>query len=147
MEFKNIIVPVNGSEVDEETVKLACRMAKPDKARLFAVHVIPIDRTLPLDAEVESEVQRGEDILERAESVATSRGYSMESDLLQAREPGPAIVDIAKERGADLIIIGVDYKTRFGQFDLGNVVPYLLKNAPCRVILYHQFMAQDAIKQ
>jgi nucleotide-binding universal stress UspA family protein len=142
MEFKNIIVPVNGGAVDEETVKLACRMAKPDKAKLFAVHVIPIDRTLPLDAEVESKVQRGEAILEQAENVAISRGYAMATELLQAREPGPAIVDLTKECEADLIIMGVDYKTRYGQFDLGNVVPYLLKNAPCRIILYHQYIAQ-----
>ena len=140
MEFQNIIVPVNGTAVDEETVKLACRMAKPDKARLYAVHIIPIDRTLPLDAEVESEVQRGEAILDRAENVAKTSGYSMDTDLLQAREPGPAIVDLTKERGADLILIGIDYKTRFGQFDLGNVVPHVLKNAHCPVILYHQYI-------
>jgi nucleotide-binding universal stress UspA family protein len=143
MEFQNIIVPVNGSAVDEETVKLACRLAKPDKAKLYAVHVIPIDRTLPLDVEIESEVQKGEAILDHVESVAKTNGYSMDTDLLQAREPGPAIVDLTKDRGADLIIIGIDYKTRFGQFDLGNVVPYILKNAPCRVILYHQYIGEQ----
>jgi nucleotide-binding universal stress UspA family protein len=144
MEFQNIIIPVNGSAVDEETVKLACRLAKPDKAKLCAVHVIPIDRTLPLDAEVESEVHRGEAILDRAESVAKSSSCSMETDLLQAREPGPAIVDLTKEREADLIVIGIDYKTRFGQFDLGKVVPHVLKNAPCRVIIYHQYLIQES---
>jgi nucleotide-binding universal stress UspA family protein len=143
MEFKNIIIPVAGTPVDEETIKLACRLAKPDKARLCAVHVIPVDRTLPLDAEVESDVQKGEHILDQAENFAKAAGYSMETDLLQAREPGPAIVDLTKERGADLILIGLDYKTRFGQFDLGNVVPHVLKNAPCRVILYHQYMAEQ----
>ncbi|MBN2238143.1 MAG: universal stress protein [Dehalococcoidales bacterium] len=139
MEFKTIIVPVNGSSVDEETVKLACRLAKPDKAKLYAVHVIPVDRTLPLDAEIESEVQKGEDILDFAENTAKNNGISMETDLLQAREPGPAIVDLAVEREADLIIIGISYKTRFGQFELGNVIPHVLKNAPCRVVMYHQY--------
>lgn len=143
MEIQNIIVPVNGSAVDEETVRLACRLAKPDKARLYAVHVIPIDRTLPLDAEVVSEVQKGEEILNNAESVAKSRNYSIETDLLQAREPGPAIIDLTLERGADLILMGIDYKTRFGQYELGSVVPYVLKNAPCRVILYHQYLEQE----
>jgi len=42
------------------------------------------------------------------------------------------------ERGVDLILMGVTYKKHFGQFSLGNVVPYVLKNAPCYVILYHQ---------
>jgi len=36
--------------------------------------------------------------------------------------------------------MGVTYKRRFGQFSLGNVVPYVLKNAPCRVILYHELL-------
>jgi nucleotide-binding universal stress UspA family protein len=140
MKFQNIIVPVNGTEVDEDTVKLACRLAKPDKAKLYAVHIIPIDRTLPLDAEVVDEVQRGEAVLNNVESVAREQGYSVETDLLQAREPGPAIVDLSGEREADLIVMGVEYKTRFGQYELGNVVPYVLKNAPCRVILYHQYI-------
>ena len=140
MNFKTIIVPVNGTAVDEETVRLACQLAKPDKAKLYAVHIIPIDRTLPLDAEVESEVQRGETILDRVEKVAKEKSYSVETDLLQARDPGPAIVDLAGEREADCILMGVEYKTRFGQYELGTVIPHVLKNAPCRVILYHQYI-------
>jgi nucleotide-binding universal stress UspA family protein len=42
------------------------------------------------------------------------------------------------ERGVDLILMGVKYKRRFGQFNVGSVVPYVLKNAPCPVILYQQ---------
>ena len=61
-----------------------------------------------------------------------------ETEALQAREAGPAIIDEAVEREVDLILMGVKYKRRFGQFSLGNVVPYVLKNAPCPVILYHQ---------
>ena len=38
----------------------------------------------------------------------------------------------------DLILMGITYKVRFGQFSLGNVVPYVLKNSPCPVILYQQ---------
>jgi hypothetical protein len=34
--------------------------------------------------------------------------------------------------------MGITYKTSFGQFTMGNVVPYVLKNAPCRVMLYQQ---------
>jgi nucleotide-binding universal stress UspA family protein len=43
------------------------------------------------------------------------------------------------EREADLILMGVIYKRIFGQFSLGSVVPYVLQNAPCQVILYHQY--------
>jgi nucleotide-binding universal stress UspA family protein len=42
------------------------------------------------------------------------------------------------EREVDLILMGFKYKRHFGQFNLGNVVPYVLKNSPCPVILYQQ---------
>ncbi|MFC2070402.1 universal stress protein [Chloroflexota bacterium] len=139
MQFLNILVPVQGVEADEEAIKLACRLAKPDKAKICAVNIIPIDRTLPLDAEIEDEVVKAENVLNRIETVAREQGYSIETDLLQARGVGPTIVDEAAEREADLILMGVDYKKHFGQFSLGTVVPHVLKNAPCRVILYHQY--------
>jgi len=139
MEFQNILVPVSGAAVDEEAIKLACRLAKPDKAKICAVNVIPIERTLALDAEIVTEVQKAEEILDRMESIAKGQSYHIETDLLQAREAGPTIVDEAAEREVDLILMGVEYKRRFGQFSLGSVVPHVLKNAPCRVILYHQY--------
>jgi len=138
MEFQSILVPVSGTEADEETIKLACRLAKADKAKIWAVYVIPIERALPLDAEIESEVQKAEGILDRIEVIARGQNYSIETDLLQAREVGPTIVDEAIEREIDLIIMGITYKRHFGQFSLGSAVPHVLKNAPCRVILYHQ---------
>lgn len=139
MQFLSILVPVKGTEADEEAIKLACRLAKPDKAKICAVNVIPIDRTLPLDAEMEDEVNKAEAILNRMEDVASEQGYSIDTDLLQARGVGPTIVDEAAEREADLVLIGVEYKKQFGQFSLGTIVPHILKNAPCRVLLYHQY--------
>ena len=141
MEFHKILVPVVGTEADDEAVRLACRLAKKNKGKIWAVYVVTVKRTLPLDAEIEPEIRKAEEILDRAESVAEEQGYELETDLLQAREAGPTIVDEAVEREIDLILIGVEYKRRFGQFSLGSVVPYVLKNAPCRVILYHQYTA------
>ncbi len=138
MEFRRILVPIVGTEADDEAIRLACRLAKRDKGKIWAVYVITVKRTLPLDAEIEPEIRKAEEILDHVESVAEEQDFEVETDLLQAREVAPSIVDEAVERGADLILMGVTYKKRFGQFSLGNVVPYVLKNAPCRVILYHQ---------
>jgi len=131
-------VSVIGTEADEEAIKLACRLTKKNKGRICAVYVITIKRTLPLDAEMEPEIKKAEAILDRIGIVAEEEGCEIETDILQAREAGLAIVDEAVERGVDLIVMGVTYQRRFGQFSLGSVVPYVLKNAPCRVILYHQ---------
>jgi len=138
MEFHKILVPVIGTEADEEAIKLACRLAKKDKGKVCAVYVITVKRALPLDAEIESEIRKAEGILDHVGSIAEEQDYEVETDLLQAREAGPTIIDEAVERGVDLILMGIKYKRRFGQFSLGDTVPYVLKNAPCRVILYHQ---------
>ena len=139
IEFHKILVPVVGTEADDEAIRLACRLAKKDKSKIWAVYVVTVKRTLPLDAEIESEIRHAEEILDHAESIAEEQEHEIETDLLQAREAGPTIVDEAVEREVDLILMGVKYKTHFGQFSLGSVVPYVLKNAPCRVILYHQY--------
>ncbi len=141
MEFHKILVPVIGTEADDEAIGLACRLAKKDKGKVWAVYVITVKRTLPLDAEIEPESKKAEEILDHAESVAEGQDYEIETELLQAREAGPTIVDEAVEREVDLILMGVKYKRRFGQFSLGSVVPYVLKNAPCRVILFDQYTA------
>jgi nucleotide-binding universal stress UspA family protein len=138
MKFKKILVPVTGTPVDSEAMRLACQLGKKDKAKVWAVCVITIKRSLPLEAEIEPEIRKAEEILDRAEIVAEEENYEAETDVLQAREAGPAIVDEAVERGVDLILMGVPYKRRFGQFSLGIVVPYVLTNAPCRIILYHE---------
>lgn len=139
MEFHKILVPVAGTDTDERAIELADRLlAKKNKGKIYIVHVISIERALPIDAEIESELGKAEDILKHIESIAEERGYKIETDLLQAREAGLAIVNEAVEREVDLILMGIIYKTRFGEFSLGDVAPYILKNAPCHVMLYHQ---------
>jgi nucleotide-binding universal stress UspA family protein len=138
MPFQRILVPVIGTEADKEAIRLSCQLAKKNKAKIWAFYVITIKRSLPLNAEIELEIRKGEGILDQMEIVAEEEDYEIETDLLQARDAGPAIVDEAVEREIDLILMGIAYKRRFGQFSLGSVVPYILRSAPCRVILYHQ---------
>jgi nucleotide-binding universal stress UspA family protein len=128
MGYNKILVPVVGSKVDGEAMKLACLLAKKEKekekGKIWAVSVVAI--------------KRAEDILNQVQSIAEEEEIKVETDVLQAREVGSAIVDEAVERGVDLIVMGIIYKRQFGQFSLGDVVPYVLKNSPCPVILYQQ---------
>jgi nucleotide-binding universal stress UspA family protein len=139
-----ILVTLGGHEVDEETVRLACRMALKGRgegkelARIYAVHVVEVTRSLPLSAPVEQEVDRGEQILDAAERIASEYELSIETEMVQARDTGPAIVGEADEWHADVIVMGLPYKRRFGEFNLGKTAPYVLKNAPCRVILFRE---------
>jgi nucleotide-binding universal stress UspA family protein len=135
-DFDRILVPVSGAKADDEAVRLACRLAKRTKGKIWAVYVIAVSRSLPLDAELETEIKQGEEILNKAERIAEEQEYELETDLLQAREAGPTIIDEAIEHDVDLIVMGVRYKRSFGQFSLGSVIPYVLRNATKRVILY-----------
>ena len=133
-----ILITVGGSEIDAETVRLAVRMAKARGAKLYAIHIIEVNRSLPLGAVVDRDVQRGEEILDEVESIAREGDIEIETELVQARETGPAVVDEAEEWGAELILMGLPYKRRFGEFNLGRTVPYVLKNATCRVMLFRE---------
>lgn len=128
-----ILVALKGDSTDEEALGLACAIAGPTKAQIYAIHVIEVKRTLPVDVDLPRESARGEAILTRAESLAQGFSQRVEAELLQARDVGTAIVDEAVARSVDLIIIGLSYRRKFGEFDLGATAQYVLHTAPCRV--------------
>jgi nucleotide-binding universal stress UspA family protein len=130
-----ILVPVNGNPTDEEAVALACEVARRCRAEVYAIFVIEVRRTLPLDVDLPAEAAKGDTVLAQAERVADGWSVRVQTELLQARDVGTAIVDEAAERQVDLIVMGLTYKRRFGEFDLGRTAQYVLKNAPCRVWL------------
>jgi nucleotide-binding universal stress UspA family protein len=138
-----ILVTVAGHSVDEETVRLACRMARELRQsnalpRLYAVHVIEVTRALPLSAPVHQQVEHGEQVLDAVERIAAEYDLEVQTEMVQARDTGPAIVGEADDWHADVIVMGLPYKRRFGEFNLGKTTPYVLKNAQCRVILFRE---------
>lgn len=135
MGFTNILVPVSGISVDEEALRLAMQIARQDKAKVMAIHVIEVQRNLPVDAEMAGQLEHGEKILAHAEQIAKACKGSLDVELLQARSAGAALVNEARERRIDLIILGAPYRNPLGEFVLGTTTQYLLKNAPCRVWL------------
>src|SRR5689334_24809204 len=106
--------------------------------RRYGVHIIEVNRSLPLGAVMDDVVERGEQILDEVVKLATASQLPVETELVQARDTGPALVDEAMEWGADLIVMGLPYKKRFGEFNLGKTVPYVLKYATCRVMLFRE---------
>jgi nucleotide-binding universal stress UspA family protein len=141
MKFRNILVPVTGIKADEETIRLACRLAKKVKGRIYVIYIIKVKRSLPLDlsnTEVENKAKRGEEILKYAENIADEQDYEVETELLQAREVEIAVVNESVGRDIDLIIMGIGYEEPFGQFSIGEMIPYVLKNAPCQVLIYRE---------
>jgi len=137
MGIKKVLVPTDGSG-DEALIKLACSLAKGFKAKVYVVYIIEVERNLPLDSPVNSREEKAERILTRDVDIAEEAGYEVETDLLQARDAGPSIVAEAVEREVDLIIMSTSYEKPRGVVDIGRAVQYVLKEAPCQVLLYRE---------
>ena len=132
--FRRALVALNGGPSDARIVSLVADQAHHNKAELIAVHVVEIDWTLPLDADIAGRSEEVQRVLDTAESVAEDYRTALEPVLLQARDVGAAIVDEAVERQADLLVVGLPYRKRFGgEFAFGRTIPYILQNAPCAV--------------
>lgn len=127
---------VTGDSADVPAVRLACEMLNKQDGRLYLLYVIVVERGVPLDAEIAPATAKGEDVLRHVEEVARAYKCEMAAELLQSRQSGPAIVQeaVAKEVGA--IILGIPYSEKYGSFSMGESAPYVLENAPCRVVLW-----------
>jgi nucleotide-binding universal stress UspA family protein len=132
--FRRAVAALNGGPSDERIVSLVADQAHHLKAELIAVHVVEIDWTLPLDADIAGRSEDVQQVLDSAEEIAEAFKVKLEPVLLQARDVAAAIVDEATERGADLLVVGLPYRKRFGgEFAIGRTIPYILQNAPCTV--------------
>lgn len=130
---KKILVPVKGDQAGEDAFRLACELSRDTKARLYALYVIEVQQELPID--IDADTTQGEAILSRIEALSREEKYPVDATYIQARHAGPAIVQEVMERGIELMVLGVPYKRRFGQFTIGATTLFVLKNVPCPVIL------------
>lgn len=132
--FKRAVVALSGHPNGQRLIRIAAEMAKVHKAELVGVHVVEIDWSMPLDMDIAGRSDEIQQVLDLAEGAAEAVGVKLESVLLQARDVGAALVDEAIEREADLLVVGLAYRTKFGgDFAMGRTIPYVMKNAPCAV--------------
>ncbi len=144
--FTRVVIALNGGSSDAQMVRLVTALAKSGRVELIAVHVVEIDWTLPLDADVAGQSEEAQRVLDMAESVAEAAKTTLEPVLLQARDVGAALVDEAVERGADLLVTGLPYRKRFGgDFAIGRTIPYVLKNAPCAVWVVREPIPEETM--
>ncbi len=142
--FRRAVVALNGGPSDRRILALVLELAKPAHAEVVVVHVVEIDWTLPLDANVAEISEEAQRVLDLAEGHAEHLHATVEAVLVQARDVGAALVDEAVERDADLLVLGLPYRKRFGgDFAIGRTVPYVLKNAPCAVWVAREPMPEE----
>jgi nucleotide-binding universal stress UspA family protein len=135
---QRILVPVSGAHTDAEAVRLGCRLARRGKAKVMVVTVLEIRRGLALGTVQDVEMDRAEKILDDAEKIARELETEIETELLQARDAGPAIVEEIAHWKADEVVIGMPFRMRFGEFHMGRTAPYVLRHAACRAMLFRE---------
>lgn len=136
--YERLVVPVTGTAADDQALVLAPLLLPARGATLTLLFVVAVSQSMPLDAELPEEIARGEHALQRAEATARrlldGKKVQIQTELLQARSVGAAVVDEAIERSADAILMTSAIRRKHGRPTIGDTVNYVLLNAPCEVI-------------
>ena len=155
VEYGNILVPVFGTDLDDDIVSTAGRLASAqidgggEGTRLEVIYVIEVPLMLPLEAELPPELeQEARRAIERAREVGEEyKNVTVTATVSRARDVGAGIVEAARRSGAEAIIVGAEPPTKIrGGATLGGIgaakpaeigaaTEYVLKKAPCKVLL------------
>jgi nucleotide-binding universal stress UspA family protein len=132
--YRRIVVPLAGRADDDALRLTALLLGAADgpagEVMAVLVHVIEVGFERTLDTEDERATAYADEVLDRGAAFLEARGIPNQVGMIQARAAGPAIVDEAVASSADLIVMGLPYKRRFGgSWDAGRTVPYVMRNS------------------
>jgi APA family basic amino acid/polyamine antiporter len=156
VEYGSILVPVLGRPLDDDIMQTAGRLSAEENedegeggAVIEAVWVFEVPMALPLDARIPDEdLKRARKALQRAKAVGEEyEGVEVATATVRARRAGQAIVEEAKRRGVQAVVLAAEepskirggalFGGRGGPLDnfVGDVTKYVVAKAPCPVIL------------
>jgi nucleotide-binding universal stress UspA family protein len=143
--FGRIVVGTDGSETAEEAVRQATELAQLAGARLDIVSAfapVPQGRVRSeareAPGDVQYEINPREDVnmvLEAAAADAKKAGAGDVQTHAREGDPGEAILEVAEEIKADLIVVGNKGMTGARRFLLGSVPNNVTHHAPCSVMV------------
>jgi nucleotide-binding universal stress UspA family protein len=143
---RRAVLGLNGGSADPLVLQLAIELARKDETELIALHVVEVDWRHDLDEEIPGSRELASAVLDRAEAAAERAKLRVRTELLQARDVGAALVDEAISLDADLMLLGLPYRTRLGgDFAIGRTIPYVFQNAPCRVLVVRESV-EEAVR-
>lgn len=128
-----VLVPLCDSAASFEALEVAGMMVRRKRMRVRGIHIIEVVRSLPVNAEMEWEARQGEQILRRADDIAREMDFHLDTELLQARHAGTAIVDEAHRQQVSAIVMGMQFRPAIGDFSVGRTTAYVLEHARCPV--------------
>jgi basic amino acid/polyamine antiporter, APA family len=156
-DYGSILVPLFGTDLDEDIVQTAALLvsgeqtdeAAIDQSTIEALWIFVIPLSLPIDASLpEAQIQHARRALARAKVVGEEYvGVQVATATVRTRRAGPAIVEEARRRGVEAIVLGAEAPSlirggarlggRGGPLEnfVGEVTKYVVGKAGCRVIV------------
>jgi basic amino acid/polyamine antiporter, APA family len=154
-EYEDILVPIFGTELDDDIVGTAGRLADAAvgpgerQPRLRILYVVERPLTVPLTAPIPRPMLEAADAaIDRARLVAGEyENVEVQELVMKARNQGTGIVQAARETQAEVIVMGAEPPTRIRggavlggigghrPAEIGPVTEYVLNKAPCRVLV------------
>ena len=155
IQYGSILVPVFARPLDDDIMGTAGRLAAEDArpgesgTTIEALFVLEVPMALPLDAEIpEERLAEARRALARAKEVGEEyEGVGVATATTRARSTGTAIVEEARRRGVEAIVLAAEEPTRMRggallggrggarQRFVGEMTREVLEKAPCRVIV------------
>lgn len=142
--FSRIVVGTDGSDTAAEAVRQAVDLAKLSGATVSIVSAYqPVPKRRlegeqqDAPADVQHEIGPREDVnlvLEQAAAGVKSAGVEVQTHPVED-DPADAILNVAEETGADLIVVGNKGMTGARRFLLGSVPNNVSHHAPCSVLI------------
>ncbi len=134
--YRRILVPMKLGEIGEEMVATAIALAEGRTTEVEAITVVRVPRAFPLQGPLPADVQeRADGAMQEARLLGNENGVDVHTSIVRARSIHHAIVDEAKARGADLIVLGSAPRWRRQSRFFSPTVDYVLQNAPCEVLV------------
>lgn len=131
----SIIVVFADDIHSEHMMVMAARLARRERAELLAVYVVEVPLILPQGAQTPDEDRRGYGVLATAEVIAQHHGVHIRTELMHTRHLGPAVVELAKNEQASLILLGSYREGKYTGAPLGRAIESIASFAKCDVLI------------
>jgi nucleotide-binding universal stress UspA family protein len=145
--FQKILVPVDGSHSCLHAKMLAFSIAKKFKSKVTVVHVVTHEFMHPeLKAQYqlphsilhkidEAYLQAGKKIIRNAEEMFREAKIEVDARLVTFEDPAEFILEIVKDEGYDLVVIGNRAGNQSERYSLGSVTEKVARHAECPVLI------------
>jgi nucleotide-binding universal stress UspA family protein len=143
--YAAIVVGTDGSDTAKEAVRQATELAKAVGARILLVSAyepVPESRLRQERNEIPEDVswmvnprEDVQSVLDAEAERVTAGGIDDVETFAREGDPADAILDVAEEKDADLIVVGNKGMTGARRFLLGSVPNKVSHHAPCNVMI------------